>query len=97
MQFPVAKKDWLLAIVVMLISTCTLSAQENKTIKGIIASSKDALPVPGANVLVKGTNTVAVTDFNGEYSINASPNREFLPIPQLEMDNNPETIQNDGY
>ena len=54
-NFPLQKKDWLLAIVVMLISTCTLSAQENKIIKGIIASSKHALPVPGANVLVKGT------------------------------------------
>ena len=23
--------------------------------------------------------------------------REFFPIPQLEMDNNPGTVQNDGY
>jgi hypothetical protein len=23
--------------------------------------------------------------------------REYFPIPQLEMDNNPGTIQNDGY
>lgn len=57
----------------MLFSSYTLSAQEDKTIKGVVKSAKDEMPIPGVNVLVKGTNTVTVTGLDGEYAIKASP------------------------
>ena len=41
-----------------------------QTVTGIV-TDKD-LPVPGVNVLVKGTSTGAVTDFDGKYEITAS-------------------------
>ncbi|SHJ07123.1 TonB-linked outer membrane protein, SusC/RagA family [Arenibacter nanhaiticus] len=47
-------------------------AQE-KTVTGTI-SDGSGLPLPGANVLVKGTTTGTQTDFDGNYSIQASPN-----------------------
>lgn len=45
-------------------------AQE-KTITGTV-SDESGLPLPGTTVLVKGTSTGVSTDFDGNYSINAS-------------------------
>lgn len=41
------------------------------TVSGTV--SEENGPLPGASVLVKGTTTGAQTDFDGNYSINASP------------------------
>jgi hypothetical protein len=45
---------------------------QNKVVKGTI---KDAsgLPVPGVNVLIKGSQNGVSTDLDGSYSINAAP------------------------
>ena len=45
-------------------------AQE-KTITGTITDDMD-MPLPGANVMIKGTTTGAQTDFDGNYSISAN-------------------------
>ncbi len=45
-------------------------AQE-KTISGNV-TDQDGLPLPGANVVVKGTGNGTQTDFDGNYTINAS-------------------------
>ncbi|TDD99452.1 SusC/RagA family TonB-linked outer membrane protein [Flavobacterium cellulosilyticum] len=71
-HFLLPKREWLLAIVVMLFSSYTISAQNDKTISGVV-TSEDSMPIPGVNVIVKGSKTVAVTGFNGEYEIKASP------------------------
>jgi TonB-linked SusC/RagA family outer membrane protein len=68
-QLFLPKKVWLLAIVVMLISSYNLSAQQVKVISGIVTSVKEGIPLPGVNVLVKGTSTGVVTDFDGNYQI----------------------------
>ncbi|MBS1533234.1 MAG: carboxypeptidase-like regulatory domain-containing protein [Bacteroidetes bacterium] len=41
-------------------------------IKGTVTDSK-GLPLPGATVKIKGTQTATVTDANGQFSIDASP------------------------
>ncbi|WP_296385617.1 mucoidy inhibitor MuiA family protein [Winogradskyella sp.] len=40
-----------------------------KTVNGVVTSSQDGLPLPGANVIEKGTTNGAQTDFNGRYSL----------------------------
>ncbi|QLE00561.1 SusC/RagA family TonB-linked outer membrane protein [Galbibacter sp. BG1] len=45
-------------------------AQE-KTVTGVI-TDQDGLPLPGANVVVKGTSNGTQTDFDGNYSIQAN-------------------------
>lgn len=57
---------WLLIIVMG--STGSMMAQ-NKTIKGKVISKEDGLTIPGVSILVKGTSIGAVTDINGEYSL----------------------------
>ena len=72
-NFLLPKKEWLLALLMLLFSANQMSAQ-GKVITGIVTSAQDKLPLPGVNILIKGTKTVATTGFDGEFSIKASPN-----------------------
>src|SRR5688572_4937343 len=55
-------------IVILLLACHSLSAQE-RTISGILTSSDDGSPLPGINIVVKGTDVGTTTDANGWYSI----------------------------
>ncbi|MBC9795567.1 SusC/RagA family TonB-linked outer membrane protein [Sinomicrobium weinanense] len=46
-------------------------AQE-KTVSGTVTSAADGMPLPGVNILVKGTSTGTQTDFDGNFTIDAS-------------------------
>lgn len=48
-------------------STSTLLPQNRVT--GIVTSSEDGVGLPGLSIIVKGTNTGTVTDFDGRYAI----------------------------
>lgn len=52
------------------------------TITGIV-QDEDGVPLPGANILVKGTNNGAQTDFDGNYSISVSSEATILIISYL--------------
>ena len=56
-------------LVISLLVLQTSLAQE--TISGVV-SDNDGLPLPGATVLIQGTTTGVTTDFDGNFSINAS-------------------------
>lgn len=47
------------------------SFAQEKTISGTV-TDEDGLPLPGVNVILKGTSTGVQTDFDGNYSISAS-------------------------
>ncbi|MBC9798367.1 SusC/RagA family TonB-linked outer membrane protein, partial [Sinomicrobium weinanense] len=59
----------LLALVVLVYSSSTYAQQTEQLIQGTVTSEDDGQPLPGANILVKGTTTGSVTDFNGQFSI----------------------------
>ncbi|MDN3666723.1 SusC/RagA family TonB-linked outer membrane protein [Algibacter miyuki] len=59
------------------------TAEQNKTITGTVVSSEDNMGIPGVNVIVKGTSTGAVTDFDGNYSINVSSNNATLSFSYM--------------
>ncbi|MEO2129317.1 MAG: carboxypeptidase-like regulatory domain-containing protein, partial [Christiangramia sp.] len=48
-----------------------LTFAQEQTITGTVTDS-DGLPLPAVNVLIKGTTTGTQTDFDGNYSIEAS-------------------------
>ena len=56
-------------LVVLMLSSSLIFAQNN--ISGSV-SDESGNPVPGATVVVEGTNTGVVTDFDGNYQIDAS-------------------------
>ncbi|NOS92260.1 MAG: hypothetical protein HOP30_10090 [Cyclobacteriaceae bacterium] len=49
---------------------CAAQAQ-NRTISGRLVSQDDGSPLPGVNIVIKGTTIGTVTDANGNYSIDA--------------------------
>jgi hypothetical protein len=55
-------------IVILFVACFSLSAQE-RTISGVLTSSDDGSPLPGINIVVKGTDVGTTTDINGYYSI----------------------------
>lgn len=66
------KINQLLCIAVMTLFTTVMCAQS--TIKGKVFDSEMNSPLPGANVIVKGTSKGATTDFDGNFTITAESN-----------------------
>ncbi|HPF97388.1 MAG TPA: carboxypeptidase-like regulatory domain-containing protein, partial [Mangrovimonas sp.] len=43
-----------------------------KTISGKVTEQSSSLPLPGVNVVIKGTTTGTATDFDGNYQLNVN-------------------------
>ena len=62
----------LILIFCIALSSWQIQAQE-KTISGTVTTDFDGIPLPGVNVIIKGTSQGTQTDFDGKYSIKAKP------------------------
>jgi TonB-dependent starch-binding outer membrane protein SusC len=47
---------------------------QDRTITGKVTAQSDATPLPGVNVLIKGTTNGTTTDMNGTYTLQVAPN-----------------------
>lgn len=56
------------AVFLLLLTAASLFAQKS-TISGVVTSSEDNLPVPGVNILIKGTLIGTITDFDGKFQL----------------------------
>lgn len=61
-----------------MILTCSLLQAQEQTISGTITSSEDNKPLPGVNVIVKGTTQGTVTEADGTYRLNAPADADAL-------------------
>lgn len=59
------------AVILSLLASISLLAQE-RVVSGKVTDASDGNPIPGANVVVKGTTSGTVTDIDGNYSISVS-------------------------
>ena len=66
-----------LLLLICVFSAHTIYAQTT-TISGTVTDSSDGMSLPGVNVLEKGTMNGAVTDFDGNYTINVSNDNAVL-------------------
>lgn len=66
-----------LPVVVLMLSSAFAFAQ--KTITGTI-NDNDGLPLPGVNVVIKGTSNGTSTDFDGKFSLNIKSSNSVLEI-----------------
>ncbi|MEM1001965.1 MAG: SusC/RagA family TonB-linked outer membrane protein, partial [Bacteroidota bacterium] len=64
------KLTWLLTLCAAFLMHFSFAQERDVT--GTVTSSADGLPLPGVNVIVKGTSTGTQTDFDGNYSIKAN-------------------------
>ncbi|MGV8828060.1 MAG: SusC/RagA family TonB-linked outer membrane protein [Breznakibacter sp.] len=62
----------LVVCLVLMLSALTQSevmAQNLRSVSGQVVSASDQLPIPGVNVIVKGTTRGTITDYNGGFNI----------------------------
>jgi len=59
-----------LLVFLALFCSVTMYSQEI-TVTGKVTAADDGIPIPGVNILLKGTSKGASTDFDGDYSIDA--------------------------
>ena len=67
----------LLVFAVVLMSGLTMYAQGG-SVTGMVTDAGDGMSLPGATIVVKGTTQGAVTDIDGNYSINVEPNQTLI-------------------
>ena len=82
---------------ILLIFTCLLFAggalwAQNIQVTGVVTDASDQQPLIGATVMVKGTNTITVSDAAGRYSISVPGNGtlvfSFIGMTSVEVDVN---------
>jgi len=66
-------KKRLALLFVCIFSIASIANAQVSTVKGVVTSADDNLPVIGASVMVKGTSVGAVTDVDGKYTITGVP------------------------
>ena len=76
-------KKFFLFVLAVLCSTTIMLAQSKATVSGTVSAKDDGQPIPGANVLVKGTKIGAFTDANGKYSIPNVPKNAVLVFSSI--------------
>lgn len=63
-------KHTLIFMFSLLLFQTSVLAQDTRTVTGVVSEADTGLPIPGANIIEKGTTNGVVTDFDGEFSIN---------------------------
>ncbi|MCZ8022052.1 MAG: TonB-dependent receptor [Cyclobacteriaceae bacterium] len=66
----------LLIVLLLLISVVTYG--QDRVVSGVVRAAEDGTPLPGVNVVVKGTNVGATTDAEGNYKISLPSGSETL-------------------
>jgi TonB-linked SusC/RagA family outer membrane protein len=62
----------------LLLFTCIIQAVAQQTITGVVSDASDGSPLPGVTITVKGTNTAAMSDLDGKFSLNAPSDATLL-------------------
>jgi TonB-linked SusC/RagA family outer membrane protein len=68
-------KPWSVVLVMLLTSTFSWA---QRTITGKVVSNEDQQPLPGVNILIKGTTQGTITDVNGGFSVPVRSDNDVL-------------------
>ncbi|MDO5607867.1 MAG: TonB-dependent receptor [Capnocytophaga sp.] len=60
-------------------------AQQSVNVKGVVNEQSTGMPIPGANVLIKGTTIGVSTDFDGNYALDNVPANAVLVFSYVGM------------
>lgn len=70
------RSGWLLLLILTLSFSSVIAQQ--RTVSGRVTSEEDGDPLPGVNVIVKGTTVGTVTNIEGRYSLSVPADNEIL-------------------
>jgi TonB-dependent starch-binding outer membrane protein SusC len=79
------KISFVIMLLLGLLTINQISAQTASTIKGIV-KDETGLPMPGVNILEKGTKNAVSSDFDGKYSIKVSSEKSVLVFSYIGFD-----------
>lgn len=65
-------------IMVFFLLLSSMAGRAQNAITGTITGENDGLPIPGVNIVIKGTANGTITDLKGEYSISVSASDSIL-------------------
>lgn len=75
-------RNLLLVAIALLLSTAFSAQAQNVQIKGVVIAGEDNYPLPGVNVVVKGTTNGSMTDLDGQFILSA-PDKSILSISYI--------------
>ncbi|MFN7791546.1 MAG: carboxypeptidase-like regulatory domain-containing protein, partial [Cyclobacteriaceae bacterium] len=73
-QFAILK----IAAFLFVLMTCSVAVAQELQVSGKVTSGEDQSPLPGVNILVKGTTSGTISDANGAFTINVSSGNDVL-------------------
>jgi len=88
------KRKIIFLAVLLLFGVYFVSAQQNLSVSGVVTDAGDGSPLLGVSVLLKGTTTGTITDFNGKYLVNA-PKGSTLVFTYIGMERQEVTVNSD--
>ena len=71
--------------VLTLLSSASIVSAQNTRITGTVLSAEDGEPIIGASIIVKGTTTGTVTNFDGTFSLDVPGSAKTLMISYIGM------------
>lgn len=87
---------WLLvSLLTLLFQITTIDAQ--KTVTGLVKDAKSNEPVPGATILVKGTNVGTVSEADGTFTLQVPNGNEQLEVSYIGYEGQLVAIANTSY
>jgi len=66
------KKNYYHLLTILMVFFVQIIFAQSITVTGVVKSSADKLPLPGASVQIKGSSIGSITDFDGKYEIKAT-------------------------
>ena len=78
------KKIAMLIVSLLFLGVQLVNAQ-TKTLTGTVISSEDNQPLPGVNVILKGTTQGTITDYDGKFTLNVPADAETLVFSFMGM------------
>lgn len=78
-----AGRAMLLLVMIMLLTTTAWA--QGHLVKGKVTAAKDQAPLPGVNIIIKGTTRGVVTDMNGAYTLEVNEG-DLLIFSQVGME-----------
>ncbi|RAJ94303.1 TonB-linked SusC/RagA family outer membrane protein [Larkinella arboricola] len=83
MKHPYLKPISSVAALVLLCLLTTVAWAQERKISGSVIDGTDKTPLPGVNVLIKGTSTGVSTDASGRFTLNVPANNNVLAISAI--------------
>ena len=62
----------LIFVFFLTLTVAAASAQQENTVTGNVTEAESGEPIPGVSIIIKGTNSGTITDFDGNYTLQAS-------------------------